>query len=375
MRFILLVISIIYFSSHYCFAQDIAVLNNGDTIRGKITAENSDFVFLISKKNNRHLKLPLTSLANWSKRYENDTLYKTVTADLILLINNDSIKAKNVGEGSGFYYFQSAKDNYIAEKKIPKTVVKSVKRGYFVEKKVTIIPSLANKKQLSDSNITGNNESFKHIVKLGLDIGYNYLTDKIPISLTTEQKQYLERLKNGLAINASISIFFHPNVGIGFDFLNARSSSSINYPIPNWYENRFLSNSMNFGMNETLFLNHYAGYLTASFNLNRIKNIKYVVNLGLTYLTYVDKLKLTLGTVTVDGSLKGNTVGVLFSNQIDFMITENFALSLRADYGAGLISKVSVTVEEETRNQNLEDNNRIDLSRLSFSTGLRYYIF
>ncbi|MFN0047842.1 MAG: hypothetical protein ACKVOU_01820 [Cytophagales bacterium] len=318
-----------------------------------------------------------TALNTHQRNYFNDTLKKVSYADLIVMVNNDSLKVTNVREDRKYYFFISTKEEYKFEKKIPVTVVKTYQKNFYLDTTLSITQGISSRNLANNAYAHPNlviEMPFKPFFTFGFSTGYYYNLGKTPENVDEAMKSHIEKLKGGLGFNGFLACYFSKSIGLGFDYLYFSSNNNASF---NLYVNNGFGGSLiaSVSIKENILLNHFAPYVSIFADLAKDGKVKYFANLGLSYQTYLDKFSISEQNESTEGSVEGNTFGVLFSNQLDFLLNQNVGLGIRADYSSGLITKVTNTLGGRKEEAKLEKDDRISLSRISISAALRFYVF
>lgn len=263
--------------------------------------------------------------------------------DLIVTDKGDSINCKITRIRDGYIYYTDKYKEDIRASLIPKKQTIDVQRNYF---DVAVVKQEQVKANFSDE-----------FIQFSLFGGYNYLIPPAPSGISTEQKQYINDLRQGYHIGGTVTYFIANSMGIGAIFTESKRSNSA-YVNGDYWKDYV---KVDFYAPELIFRNEF----------DKNKNAL-LVGIALGYLKYQNQCN---NPGFLYNKITGGTVGLRFSAGADFHITKPIAISIEAGYLTGTLTSVRGYVGSFGENISLDKDSYEGLSQLELSIGLKLNIF
>jgi hypothetical protein len=256
--------------------------------------------------------------------------------DLVVTTEGDSLNCKITKIKGGYVYFAFSHQNEVRNTLLPQTQVKYHQYNYYAAPEV--LPF----------QIAGYQPEFQHW-RLAFNAGWSRRLAPLPDGLTSQQKEYAGKLKNGFNISADAGYFFTEMFGVGlkYDLFKTSNSSSVGE------DNISIT---------------FVGPAFAMRFYNRSKTNSWYMDLELGYMGYKDQGKKLGNPVT----FKGSTFGAVWNIGYDFAISGNWAAGIQLSFLSGMLTECELTENGVTRKIELEKDEYEGLGRMNISIGLRY---
>ena len=268
-----------------------------------------------------------------------------LSQDLIVTENNDSIKCNINQEGFEQIAFTYASNKVVRDSVLPKSKIKSFELGYY--------------HNIASANIRKNKDTARCTARFYG--GISRQTSEVSEYTPPEFKSYVEELKKGYHIGGDIGIFFSEKAGIGIHASRFQTSNSMDGVELSIDDIGTFYGTMSDYI--TIF------YLGPQFYIkSEYEHVWFVVSGGLGYTSYKDVAKVD----TFELTTTGENIGFNLSLGLDIKLLENLLLVAQIGYLGGTISSVEMESNEFIDSYTFdEDEEKIGLSRIDFSAGLR----
>jgi hypothetical protein len=200
-------------------------------------------------------------------------------------------------------------------------------------------------------------------LNLRVDIqgGYSYRMAKVSENISSEFKDYINKLKSGYNISGNVSYFFTDEYGICLDYSRFMTSNSMNgVYLYDPYDPSVPTQGP--GKMEDNISISFIGIGLAGRKIFNDGNILLVGNFALGSASYHNDAKLIDSSYTIEGS----TFGYYGMLNLDFMISSHWALGFGISYLGG-------TLKNATVNGVSADLGEENLFRFDFNAGIRFY--
>jgi len=208
------------------------------------------------------------------------------------------------------------------------------------------------------STINAQTDSNK--IRLSIEAGYGNRTASIGETLDPEFKEYLESLLSGLNINAHLSYFIKPNLGIGIVYSGFSTKKETSFTSA--FNGDLRSFKANIGIT----------YIAPEFLYRYTSTNDKHSLIGAASVGYL-KYKNDSTSDTIDFENSGSSIGFGFGLSYDYHISPSIAIGVGANFISGSLDKLSVTSNGETSEFDLLEEDKIELSRLNLGGGVRFY--
>jgi len=268
-----------------------------------------------------------------------------LSQDLIVTENNDSIKCNINQEGFEQIAFTYASNKVVRDSVLPKSKIKTFELGYY--------------HNIASANTKTNKDTVKFTARFYG--GISRQTSEVSEYTPDEFKSYVEELKKGYHLGGDIGIFFSENAGIGIHASRFQSSNSMD-----GVELSIEDVGTFYG---TMSDHITILYLGPQFYIkSKYEQVWAIVSGGFGYTSYEDIAKVD----TFELTTTGENIGFNLSLGLDIELLENLFLGAHIGFVGGTISSVEMESDEYTDSYTFEeDEEKIGLSRIDFSAGLR----
>ena len=200
--------------------------------------------------------------------------------------------------------------------------------------------------------------------RLSIEAGLGLRTASTQDGFPSEFDDYMKDLKSGLNINVQAGYFIGDQWGLGFVYDRMRSENSIvfNDPVFNGVEDIITTSDdikITFIAPEFLY-----GALSSN------EKHGFLMSVAIGYLGL--KNDSTLNTIPL--TISGGTVGFKAGVSYDYHITKSIAIGASINLISGALSKIKVESVGFSEEIELEDDQRENLSRVTFNGGIRFYL-
>jgi len=178
-------------------------------------------------------------------------------------------------------------------------------------------------------------------------IGFGWRTAENPDGLSSQEKDYLKGLKNGVSIDVSAYYHLQGSLGLGLKFSNYSASSSGTLNAKDSY-GQTVSANVSTDDNITFF-----GPAFMFSNFNESTRHKLFIDLGLGVISYTTK------TGSVKG--KGSNLGVEMNVAYQYAITKTIYLGPKFGLTGGTLSKMTYNGQTVDFGENKEGLGRVSL--------------
>ncbi|MDR1153926.1 MAG: hypothetical protein LBL04_04385 [Bacteroidales bacterium] len=193
--------------------------------------------------------------------------------------------------------------------------------------------------------------------------GWSYRTGRLSKNIPSDLRNYSQRLKSGFSYEAGLSYYFSEYLGAGVKYSEFLSSNSIDNVTVT-----YLDGSTGHGsINDRIRIN-FIGPVFSTRLFNSTKKNCLLLDFGIGYLGYRNKMVSTSGKYT----LKGGTAGIYWNIGYDIGISRNLALVFQLSLTSGALSEYKISNGTRTEVVTLEKDSYENLSRIDLSVGLRF---
>lgn len=268
--------------------------------------------------------------------------------DLIVTGEGDSLNCKITKKNSEYIYFTFKHKEEYRSTLLPLNQVKSYQEGFYQEAVIPVERVVFS-------------EQYNHW-RIALSGGWSYQTARIDEDISSDLRDYAEKLKTGGHFNAGITYYYSEAVGFGLEYSVFKTSNmvdnvTVTYP---GGETRYGTLSDNISIT-------YVGPSYYTRLLHAQKKNALLVGISLGYMEYRNK-----GYVIDEYAMSGGTLGYMLDVGYDIGLSKNLALGFNLALYSGFVSSLEQTVGASTQTITLEGENRIGLGRLDLSAGLRF---
>ena len=201
--------------------------------------------------------------------------------------------------------------------------------------------------------------------RTSIEFGYSYRFGEVSDNLPNDVKEYAKDLKNGTTLYISAGYFIQETWGLGAYFSRFSSDNSGRITSPT-------DSNAKVDTRDDINITFIAPqFLYRSLSANNKHSLLSTFSIG--YLGYKDD-----GIVGGNSlEITGGTVGIGVGLNYDFHITPSFAIGAGANFIAGSVSKLKVSVNGQSQTLEVEEfsgEDRENLSRINLSAGIRFYL-
>ena len=201
--------------------------------------------------------------------------------------------------------------------------------------------------------------------RISVQGGFGYRLASVANNIPPNLKSYVTDLKSGYSGNLDIGYFIKPTWGIGFKysrFISRNSMTSMNV----FDEN---GNNVYGTVSDDISIS-FAGpsYISKYVFNNPLHCIVSGISLG--YLSYKDEALLVNRTM----ELTGATFGAVIDVSYDYAVSKYITLGAHASVTQGTLSKIKVDDGYSLWTNELQAENRENLSRMDIGAGIRFKI-
>ncbi len=268
--------------------------------------------------------------------------------DLVVTDEGDSLNCKITSVKNGNVYFTFKHKEETRSTLLPINQIKTYQYSFY---KTAIV---------SPTNIIFH-ETFPHW-RLAFEGGYSYQMASVGNNVPPGFISYVDALKSGYHIGASVTYYFSELIGVGFKYLLFKTSNEMD----NIYVTQ-PDGSTEFGnLSDDISITFLGPTVSTRF-LNSKKNNAFYLILGIGYLGLQDNMVI-VNTYTQTG----NTVGIIWEVGYDIGLTKNLAIGFNLTLLGGSLNQYNLNDGLTTTTIHLPSNNYIDFSRIDLSIGIRF---
>lgn len=327
-----------------CFAQDMLITKQNDTINCKIKEiKNGKLIYTsFSYYNYTQKSIDTINVADTSMNYHiqliNDpAILSSLHSHYIITHSLDTIYCNLIQNRDIYVVYSELIGGKEIIKGIPKYTVLDVHKIKRIKKT--------------------NNEKDHFEIKFGG--GTAHLLAEKPSDLSTGEKKLNDELSNGFYLNGSFRYVFKGKWGTGLQYSHFKSSGDGSIPI------RIEDEVFDFPISLEVHINFLAAQgLLAIPSKNGKFRLGVKASLG--PLFYLEEGKID-GIYT---STKGATMGLGFGAELVYFLAENFGLSLNMNIITGSLKKVDFTFGEETTEFKLDKENKMNIGHIELGGAL-----
>jgi len=279
-------------------------------------------------------------------------VFSSYSQDLIVRQNGDSIECKIDKLSNNYIYYFTIEKNKEKNNSIHTSDVKTYEFGYFT-------------RHPEESKIRYNSQDIREPkdykwIQIGINGGMGKRTKDIKNTTPYPLDDYYKKLQKGLLLSADVTYFFNRNFGAGLKYSLLASSNKLE----NVSYTDSLGNANTGEIKDKMRISCISLFFTAKQEFD--KNIIYA-DIGIGQLMYYDD------NYYLNNSFprKGRAFGFIFDVGYDYLITKDFSIGARVSYQGGILKNLSI----DGITSNLHKDHRINLSNLSLSLGLKFYIY
>jgi hypothetical protein len=275
----------------------------------------------------------------------------TIAQDLIITKAGDTIKCQITKTDQKNIYFRYLKNGGVERSLIPVSSVENYQYVY---------PG-------SDWPKSGFPPLTKHSqFRIGAGGGYSYRLEKVPDN-AGDFKGYLEKLKSGFNIEAEADYFIKKSYGIGlrYNFFRAKNyMDNVTFVISNGHS--FDTLVGNIGDDIRI---HYIGPVFYYRFFNRNERIVWLIGASLGYARYINNGIL----LSEDVKFSASTAGISAIFGADIFLMNNMAIGLSLSVDLGTLTSITRTYQGTTTTKKLAVHERIDISLINLTAGVRFW--
>jgi len=269
--------------------------------------------------------------------------------DLIVTKEGDSINCKITKVKSDNIYFTFKHKEEIRNTLLPVSEIVYYQMKYY------------STAEVPNDKIAGN-EIYPHL-RIAVTGGWSYRTARLSPEISSDFRNYANKLKSGLHYDLGLSYFFSEMLGFGLKYDEFLTSNEIGNVYLTHPEGGTEYGSMSDNI-RTKFIG--PSFCTRLFNSTK-KNCL-LIEIGIGYVDY----RNSCSAVSYSAIIKGSTAGTYMSIGYDIGISDNFALGFQFSASSGILSQVTIKEGASTTTKKLDKGEYEDLSRINLSVGLRF---
>ncbi|MCL2041832.1 MAG: hypothetical protein FWG84_07330 [Bacteroidales bacterium] len=269
--------------------------------------------------------------------------------DLIVTSNQNSINCQILMIGDGLMHYSTMKNDETIKSSIPlEDVVLSV-QGYYSPPTSSYTPP----RKKSD---------YAHF-RIAAAGGYSYRTASLPSGIPSDVRDYYRKSKNGFNYGVEFNYFFNQFLGMGINYYASRFNPAGDSPM--WYPDK---------VSERVRIQQ----IIPTFNMrvfDRQKQGAFLASIGLGYVDYKDKALATDLNNLHFATMKGWSIGMLWSVGYDLPISQTLAIYFQASLTGGVVTKFTLIDEitGDTETFSVDDvNDGEGIGKINLSIGLRF---
>lgn len=225
---------------------------------------------------------------------------------------------------------------------------------------IALFPGLL---QVQASQKPGKENYFQQKFRIAVSGGMGYRLGIDRKGASPDILSYLNRTHLGFVMNAAGGYYFYKRWGCGihYKYLLSKTSQETYMTL--------VDGSSGFGEITDLIQDHFIGpsLLLRSPSVSRHR--VYLLELSCGYLSFSDKTRALQQVV----SYRGNTIGLLFSTGIDFLISEHLVIGIEGTFLYGVLSKYSRVDEMGITVVRLEKPYKSNQCSVDLTLGFRFW--
>ena len=270
--------------------------------------------------------------------------------DLIVTSNGDSINCTITKTTKEYTHFTFKHDGIIKTTLLPVNQIIVQQKNYFTESEIPI------------------NQVFKKKfprLRVAIDGGWQYRTAKMASGMDPLWYEHYRKLRSGFHYDFQVACFFAESHGIEAMFTQHFFGNNLGRV----YFTDESGNVVVSGILKEKITFNYVGlnYITRFYNSKK-KNC-FLINVGLGYLGYIDKLFLDAQEF---GKITAATVGFNLGIGYDIGISKFFSLGFKVSLMGGSFSNYKETIGGITTNESMPKKTSEGLGTINLSVGLRF---
>ena len=255
--------------------------------------------------------------------------------DLLVTADGDSLNCKITKMKSDYVYFTFSHQDEVRNTLLPKSQVKYYQHNFY------------GTSDVQPHQITFSKPEFSHW-RFAVNAGWSYRLAPLPDGLSSQQKEYLKKLKSGLGLSFDATYFITEVYGVGFKYDLFKTSNTSSY-------------------GEDNITIPFIGPAFAMRLYDQSKSNCWFMNIALGYMGFKDEGKQSGQPVT----LKGSTFGLATDIGYDIALSKNWSAGIQLSVLSGVLTSFDQTSSSGTQTIKLEKDEYEGLGRLSISIGLR----
>lgn len=195
---------------------------------------------------------------------------------------------------------------------------------------------------------------------IAINGGYGWRTAKLADNIEGDEKDFLRKMKNGPAWNASANYFFNDNYGLGLTYSGFSASNSS------------MATQKDDGQSGAFKMNDMITYIGPSFLMRFSSNQKWIfnANIGIGYIGYSSKSNFLDNEMRINGS----SVGVLYELGVEYKLSKNWGIGANFSCIGGTLGTLHKEENGYKETVKLSKDEREGLGQIRLGLGVRYYL-